>query len=409
MLPSPFLFLFPFLFPTPFLQDMGITDARDIHQIKQLIQMDPWMLASLIIVSVLHTVFNFLAFKNDVTFWRGKRSVKGQSLTSLYMRAGMQTVILLYLLDSAGTSRLIIGNFAVGVVIEFWKIWKAHSIQMTATTPDTPETTETPTEEEPIDIDRTSAAADKQAAHYLFLLLMPLLVAYSIYSLVNDEHKSVYSFVLGTLVRFIYWFGFVMMTPQLFVNYKLKSVAHMPMRAFTYKALGTFIDDIFAFAMEMPNAHRLACLRDDFIFLVYVYQYYIYGVDHSRVNEYGQWALLGFSLEGLRKEKATLEAAISTQTETEKQESLKKLALIEKAITEKIEQEEKEVAMEQTIEDKKEEEKEEEVVVEDEKVEEAQPEKVVDRAASPDLSSSGSEDEDDEDEGFVKINSFRMS
>ena len=32
----------------------------------------------------------------------------------------------------------------------------------------------------------------------------------------------------GSLVGFVYAFGFVMMTPQLYINYKLKSVAHIP-------------------------------------------------------------------------------------------------------------------------------------------------------------------------------------
>jgi hypothetical protein len=32
-------------------------------------------------------------------------------------------------------------------------------------------------------------------------------------------------------VGFVYAFGFVMMTPQLYINYKLKSVAHMPWKA----------------------------------------------------------------------------------------------------------------------------------------------------------------------------------
>ena len=30
-------------------------------------------------------------------------------------------------------------------------------------------------------------------------------------------------------------FGFIMMTPQLFINYKMKSVAHLPWRMMTYK------------------------------------------------------------------------------------------------------------------------------------------------------------------------------
>lgn len=56
--------------------------------------------------------------------------------------------------------------------------------------------------------------------------------------------------------------GFIMMTPQLFINYKLKSVAHLPWRMMTYKALNTFIDDIFAFVIKMPTLYRIGCFRD---------------------------------------------------------------------------------------------------------------------------------------------------
>ena len=55
-----------------------------------------------------------------------------------------------------------------------------------------------------------------------------------------------------------------------------------------YKALNTFIDDLFAFIIKMPMAHRLSCLRDDFIFLIYLYQRWLYGTDKTRANEYGQ-------------------------------------------------------------------------------------------------------------------------
>lgn len=48
------------------------------------------------------------------------------------------------------------------------------------------------------------------------------------------------------------------MTPQLFISYKLKSVAHLPWRMLTYKALNTFIDDLFAFVIKMPVMYRIA-------------------------------------------------------------------------------------------------------------------------------------------------------
>lgn len=48
------------------------------------------------------------------------------------------------------------------------------------------------------------------------------------------------------------------------------------------------IDDLFAFVIKMPTLHRLACLRDDVVFFVYLYQRYVYKVDPTRANEFGQ-------------------------------------------------------------------------------------------------------------------------
>jgi len=60
------------------------------------------------------------------------------------------------------------------------------------------------------------------------------------------------------------------------------------MKAFVYKFLGTIVDDFFAFCIKMPFLHRLACFRDDVVFLIMLYQRWIYRVDPKRVNEYGQ-------------------------------------------------------------------------------------------------------------------------
>jgi len=57
----------------------------------------------------------------------------------------------------------------------------------------------------------------------------------------SSEHKSWYSWILGSLVGSVYTFGFISMTPQLFINYKLKSVAHLPWKTFVYKFLNTIV------------------------------------------------------------------------------------------------------------------------------------------------------------------------
>jgi hypothetical protein len=128
---------------------------------------------------------------------------------------------------------------------------------------------------------------DRMAFRYLGMVFFPLAFGYCIYSVIYNEHKSWYSFVLGSCYGFLLTFGFIMMTPQLFINYKLKSVAHLPWRMMTYKALNTFIDDIFAFVIKMPTMYRIGCFRDDVVFFIFLYQRYIYRVDPTRVNEFG--------------------------------------------------------------------------------------------------------------------------
>ena len=46
----------------------------------------------------------------------------------------------------------------------------------------------------------------------------------------------------------------------------------------TYKALNTFIDDIFAFVIKMPTMYRIGCFRDDIVFFIFLYQKYTYRV-----------------------------------------------------------------------------------------------------------------------------------
>jgi len=53
-----------------------------------------------------------------------------------------------------------------------------------------------------------------------------------------------------------------MTCPQLFINYKLKSLAHLPWRQMTYKFLNAIIDDPFAFVIKMPTLHWLSVFRD---------------------------------------------------------------------------------------------------------------------------------------------------
>jgi hypothetical protein len=55
-----------------------------------------------------------------------------------------------------------------------------------------------------------------------------------------------------------------------------------------YKAFNTFIDDAFAWMIEMPTKHRVMTLRDDLVFFIYLFQRHLYAVDKTRPNEFGR-------------------------------------------------------------------------------------------------------------------------
>ncbi|OAY35206.1 cleft lip and palate transmembrane protein 1 homolog isoform X1 [Manihot esculenta] len=243
---------------------------------------NPYLLVITMVVSLLHSVFDFLAFKNDIQFWNKNKSMEGLSAKSVVVSFICQLIVFLYLLDN-DTSWMILASSGIGCCIEFWKIGKAMHIEIDRSGK--------------IPMlrfrDRESYAGNKTkeyddlAMKYLSYVLFFLVACSSVYSLMYERHRSWYSWILSSLTSCVYMFGFIMMCPQLFINYKLKSVAHLPWRQMTYKFLNTIIDDLFAFVIKMPILHRLSVFRDDVIFLIYLYQRWIYPVDRTRINEFG--------------------------------------------------------------------------------------------------------------------------
>lgn len=263
------------------LKNLGFSD-KDIDEVKNIFaDTNIYLLGGTFFIAAIHLLFDFLAIKNDVSFWRKKNNLIGLSKWTVMWRTFSQTVIFLYLCDE-GSSLLVLIPTGIGTVIELWKLKKISRVRLISSDRILPKI-----QFKTDDIDAAEAKTrefDTESMRYLSYLLYPLIIAGAIYSLLYQPHKSWYSWTINSIVNGVYAFGFLFMLPQLFVNYKLKSVAHLPWRTFMYKAFNTFIDDVFAFIITMPTAHRIACFRDDAVFLIYLYQRWLYPVDKSRMD-----------------------------------------------------------------------------------------------------------------------------
>lgn len=253
---------------------------------EAILETNPIMLGLTVVVTLVHSVFEFLAFKNDIQFWKSRKTLEGLSVRSVLFGVVQSVIVFLYVLDH-DTNFVIKASIFVGCLIDLWKVTKVMSVGLDWERPLLGGIPRLIFTDKSTYVESETKKYDQLAFKYLGIVLFPLFCAYGVYSILYDEHKGLYSYILGMLYGFLLTFGFIMMTPQLFINYKLKSVAHLPWRMLTYKALNTFIDDIFAFVIKMPTMYRIGCFRDDIVFFIFLYQRYKYRVDPKRVNEFG--------------------------------------------------------------------------------------------------------------------------
>jgi len=265
----------------------NVLNADELDEIRHMIS-DEYMYRFLLtqIISMIHIYLDYIAFRDEVMFYVGKKNMGGISFSSVLGRFICQFIIFLYLCDGGNTSWLVLASIGSGVLVELWKVLKFMRLKVTPTTFPfvTFQTTDSMIMSQ---LERDTVNYDAVSRTYLCMLLYPLVMGSAIYAKRFYVYSTWWSWLISNLANAVYTFGFIALCPQLYVNFKLKSVAHLPWKVFMYKIFNTFVDDVFAFMIQMPLKHKLMTLRDDFVFIIFLVQAYMYRVDKSRINEFG--------------------------------------------------------------------------------------------------------------------------
>lgn len=245
----------------------------DIDSFKQMIGgSSAYKILAVYGVAILHLVFSYLAFASDINFWRKKTSFEGLSSSSVAMQAGIDFIMFHYVQEQKKT-RFVLYFIGFRFLLQVWKLRKLTTFERSASWPFVRwvnrDSAKDADGEEMHDMERT-------CMRRLFMVLIPVVLAFCGYRLVRQPFESWYSWLVLSLAVCAQVGGFVAMTPQVFMNYRLKSVEHLPWRALTYQAVNTFIDDIFMFCIRMPEVQKYSCFRDDIIFVICCYQRWSY-------------------------------------------------------------------------------------------------------------------------------------
>ena len=261
--------------------EAGGMGSAELDELKRVLsETSWWLLGGTFAISMLHVLFEFLAFSSDVSNWRTKKAMVGVSARTIVANVVSQIIILLYLFDNTEkTSWMILGTQATGVAIESWKLTKILKFEIRQSNSLTflePSLTSNTDGYRLVVLDKHVLTAeekqtqvyDKLAFKYVGIGVLPFVVGYAIYDLLNNSHTSWYSYLITTSTSLVYALGFLQLVPTLIINYKLKSTAHLPRRQLIYKGLSSIADDGAALIVKQPMLRRIAAFRDDVIFVI---------------------------------------------------------------------------------------------------------------------------------------------
>lgn len=266
-----------------FMKDkLEVHGSRDI--LVELIKNNSMTYLSIIFtVNILHTLFSVLGFASDISYYKNLKNLDGVYTKYIFFNMFHMLITFIYI-TIQGANFLVKVELFVSAAVEVWKLRKIFSVNFDRVFPFVHVSYKINFKQEKSRDFENEAV--KLTMKYIFTPVAILYLSYRIYYYNNK--KTLVIFVIEYIYFLLSLFGFVLLTPQIYLNYKLKSVEHLPFKALTFKFLNTIIDDLYAFAVKTPTLYRIFCFKDDVIFVIYIIQVCLYKkkrIDDSNEGE----------------------------------------------------------------------------------------------------------------------------
>jgi len=290
-------------------QTLGLS-KHDIDSFKQMLAgASMWRLQLVYGIAILHLIMEYVAF-SDFSFGKRKTSC-GLSSTSLLIQAIMNNIMFLYIQEQRDM-HLLIYLILFQLVLQLRKLWKMASLERTSSFPwvqliDRPGTKALRED--------FSAKDGLEASCFkgVFWLLFPTIAGVCAYRLIYHRFTTWYSWIVLSLALCAQAIGFVVMLPQVLMNYRTKSVEHVPCCALVYQAINTFIDDVFMLCIRAPELQKYSVFRDDIIFLICLGQRWLYPKRPCGLEQHGSGSPQSTGAEPPEESIAPVQAASSVE------------------------------------------------------------------------------------------------
>lgn len=223
-------------------------------------------------VQILHMIFSSLDFMTNISYYNNLKKLDGVYTKYIFFNLFYIATAALYVFKN-GADYMTKIMLLKDLVFQIWKLRKIFDIKFSKKFPFV-------SLEYKMDfvVPKSKDYENEAISIMVKFLLIPVGVGYFIYRAYYfySSETSLFNFIIEYIFFLFGVFGFILMTPQIYLNYKLKSVDHFPFKIMIFKFLDTIVDDLEIFALKSPTLYRIFCFKDDVIFVIYLYQLFKY-------------------------------------------------------------------------------------------------------------------------------------